>query len=156
MRIDCGRALEDYGKMVYRIAFSHVAHKQDAEDIFQEVFLKAAKKKEFSSQEHLKAWLIRVAVNGSISYLRKKKELPLNESIAFMRQGTYEGGLDILAAVHTLEKEARSVIYLYYYEGYGLNEIAGLLKINPSTVRSIHARAKQKLKNILGEDYEQV
>lgn len=74
-KLEVESTVEQYGNMVYRIAMIHCAgKKEDAEDVFQETFLALVRcRKHFESEEHLKAWLIRVALNQC-----KKKEIALS------------------------------------------------------------------------------
>ena len=72
-----------YGDMLFRVAYQYTRNRSEAEDVTQDVFVAMLKKMPFKSEEHLKAWLIRVAINKSINYLKssRKKVLSLDENI---------------------------------------------------------------------------
>lgn len=146
--------IEKYSDMVYRLAFSQTRSKNDADDIFQEVFLRYIKKNiKFESEEHIKAWLIRVTVNCSKKLWSSswiKKTVPLEDNISFnMKEENYIH--DILLSI---PKKYRSIIHLFYYEDLSVNQISEILKINPSTIRVQLMRARNILKEKLkGEFY---
>jgi RNA polymerase sigma-70 factor (ECF subfamily) len=123
----------------------------------QEVFLRAYEKApEFESEEHERAWLIRVTVNLCSSSLRspwRKCTEPLLDSYPAAEQEQRE----LLEYVLALPPKYRAVIHLFYYEGYPVKDIAGLTGQRESTVRSLLTRARQKLKFALKEDdYESI
>jgi RNA polymerase sigma-70 factor (ECF subfamily) len=129
----------------------------DAEDIVQEVFLRTYEKApEFESEEHEKAWLIRVTVNLCNSQLRSpwyKRRWPLLESYPATEPEQHE----LLEQIMTLPSKYRTVIHLFYYEGYSIKDISGVTGQKESTVRCHLTRARQKLKSILKEDdYESI
>lgn len=138
--------IEKYSDLVYRIALTRTNNKSDSEDIFQEVFLRITKKMPvFESEEHEKAWVIRVTLNCSNTLLTsnwRKKTEELNENIEFETKDRH----DIYYEVAKLPVKYRTVIYLFYYEGYKINEIGKILNTNESTVKTQLARAREKLK----------
>ncbi|MBU5478490.1 sigma-70 family RNA polymerase sigma factor [Eubacterium sp. MSJ-13] len=144
--------IERYKDMVYRIAFSYCKNRSDADDIFQEVFLRYFRKApQFENDDHEKAWLIRVTVNCSKSVLMspwRKHEIKLDDNIHYEDQ--YES--DLFRAVMQLPAKYRIVIELYYYEGYKLREIAHILKKKEVTVRQQLVRAREQLKKALTEE----
>ena len=141
------RIVQTYEHMLLRISLHYVRHREDAEDIVQEVFAKwAAARPSFSSAEHEKAWFIRVAMNRSSSHLRTARRwesLPAGDPPS--PAGTPEGE-GVLDEVRRLPEHYRAVIYLHYYEGYTLVEISRLLHRKLSTVQTWHQRAKAALK----------
>lgn len=112
-----------YQSMVYRIAFSYVKNSSDAEDIVQNVFLKLYDSKiTFESDENVKRWLIRVAINCSKNHLKSfwiKKRDTLDEGVYLATERDFV----ILDELWQLKPDYRIAIYLYYYEGYGVKEI---------------------------------
>jgi RNA polymerase sigma factor (sigma-70 family) len=138
--------LEKYEKMVIRIAFTNVKNISDAQDIAQDVFLTMLTKRPlFENEEHRKAWLIRVTVNRCKNYRKSfwfSRTEPLPDTLDYLPQE--ERG--VLAAVLSLPRNYRTVIHLYYYEGYNINEIAALLRKRPATVGTWLARGRQALK----------
>lgn len=143
-----------YSNMVYRLAFAQTRNKSDADDTFQEVFMRYIKKKpKFETEEHRKAWLIRVTINCSkklwASTWRRRTE-ELDESIAF-EMGDDKSLHDEL---QQLPAKYRAVIHLFYYEDLSIEEISVVLKQKPSTIRTQLTRGRRKLKEILKEGYD--
>lgn len=144
--------IEKYSNMVYRLALARTKTKENSEDIYQEVFYRLAKKMpKFESEEHEKAWLIKVTINCSKTlanskYLNTTEEL--DENIKFE---TKERN-DVYYEVLKLPVDYRTVIHLFYYEGYKINEISKILKKNENTIKSQLSRAREKLKFELEKD----
>lgn len=136
-----------YGDMVYRLALARTRKKEMAEDVFQEVFLKIAKRKpEFENAEHEKAYLIKTTINCSKTLLDSKhikRVVELKETISFE---TPERN-SIYYAVLELPIKYRTVIHLFYYEGYKTNEISMIMGTKENTVKSWLLRAREALKN---------
>ena len=126
--------IEQYSDMVFRLALSRTRNKENAEDVYQEVFYRLARKKpKFESEEHKKAWLIKVTVNCSKNFWNKNKNLEeLKEEIQFE---TPERGI-VYYAVMELPIKYRTIIYLFYYEKYKISEISKLLNMKEGTVKS--------------------
>jgi len=143
-----------YAGMVYRLAYARTGNRADAEDVFQEVFLKyCAAGKEFASEEHRKAWLIRATVNASADVFRSawrrlvRTAAEVPETPAAPEKSARSEAL--MEALRRLPGRDRAVIFLYYYEEMRTEEIAEALGMKPSTVRSRLARARCKLKRLL-------
>ena len=110
--------VEKYIDTVFRIAFNYTGSASDAEDITQNVFLALwRQKKPFESDDHIRHWLIRVAVNESKKSLRSpwRRHISFEEYAAALPDVTSESR-EILAAVMALSRKYRLPIYLYYYE----------------------------------------
>lgn len=141
--------VREYADMVYRLAFAHVRSRCNADDVFQEVFLRYVRNTPvFASEEHRKAWLIRVTINCSKKHwssARRRTTVPLDDSYDFSLPE--ENGLD--AALKKLRPKYRAVIHLFYYEGYSVCEIGNILAIRESTVRTQLTRARAQLAKIL-------
>ena len=146
--------VEKYANMVYRIALTRAGTVENAEDIFQEVFLKYSEKEpKFQSEEHEKAWLIRVTINISKNFKNSawnRKMVTLDENIAF--QNKEEN--DTFSAVCDLPENYKTVIYLLYYEGYKVKEIATILKRKEGTIKTWLSRAREMLKEKLEGGFE--
>lgn len=137
--------IEKYSDMVYRLALTRTKSKENSEDVHQEVFFRLSRKlPQFECEEHEKAWLIKVTINCSKNLLSSilKNTTELKEEIIFETKERH----DIYYAVQELPLKYRTIIHLYYYEGYKINEISKLLKINENTIKSRLARAREKLK----------
>lgn len=143
-----------YHDMVFRIAFLFFKNEADACDIVQEVFFRLIKeKKTFKDEQHVKAWLIKVTTNQSKSILRsfwrKKRtdERQLNNYT--VNQETFS---TLMYALMKLPDDARILLYMHYYEGYQLDEIAKIMQKNASTVRSKVVRARNLLRKELEKE----
>ncbi len=157
------QAMAAWGGSVWRLALAQTGSKEDAEDVYQDVFLRLAQNTtDFSGQEHLKAWLLRVAVNRchDVARLRSRRPAMPLDSMPF--EPADEGPLSpdevraLWEAVGELSESMRIVIHLYYQEGYSGKEIAEVLGIEPSTVRTRLQRARAQLRTSLGGvDYDQ-
>ena len=145
---------EKYFDTVYRLALSQTQDTQRAEDVLQEVFLRYIKTdKIFESDEHIKAWLIRVTINCSKSIFLSswhKKTVPLTEDIPFEMPEEEE----VYTVVAKLPRKYRTVIHLFYYEDLSIKEIASYLKIKETTVKSQLHRAREMLREMLKGVYD--
>ncbi len=145
--------VEKYFDIIYKLALSQTKSRDSADDVVQEVFLRFLKSdKDFESDEHIKAWLIRVTVNCSHNVFSNswaQKTAPLTEDIVF---DTEEKG-DVYYAVLELPQKYRAVIHLFYYEDMSIEEISKALGSNPSTVKSQLSRGRKMLKNMLEGGY---
>lgn len=146
---------EKYFDMVYKLAVSQTKDIHYGEDVAGSVFLKFIQSnKDFESEEHIKAWLIRVTINTAKSIFSSswhKKIVPLDAEIPIEMP---EEESDVYSAVMSLPKKYRAVIHLFYYEDMSVIEIAEILKINQSTVRSQLHRGRALLKEKLKGDYD--
>lgn len=134
---------------VYRLALSQTGNVSLAEDVVQEVFLKFIQSNtDFKSDEHVKAWLIRVTVNCAKSAFRSswfKKTVPLNDEISFDTPEKSE----VYFAVQTLPSKYRTAIHLYYYEDMSVREISECTGEKESTVKSRLKRGRDILREKL-------
>lgn len=148
--------ISKYSDTVYRMAYSMVKNKYDADDIHQEVFVRYINKRpEFESTEHENAWFLRVTVNlcknlWKTAWKRKvvsMEELPEGTG---MPEGTeIPEENPVIEAVRKLPQKYRAVIHLFYYEEMSVEEISKVLHVKPSTVRTHLTRARAKLKGLL-------
>ncbi len=148
-------AMDAHGDLVYRLALCRLGTKSDAEDVYQDVFLRLFRDDTvFEDDAHLKAWLVRVTVNCCTDLHRSawfQKNAPL-EAWTAAAAPVPEDYADLWNAVAALPEELRTVIYLHYVEGYQTDEIAGMIGCRPATVRTRLHRARNKLKLKLEED----
>lgn len=152
-------AFEKFGDTILRAAYCHSGNMAEAEDITQDVFLKLhSNPSTFNDDEHIKAWLLRVTINQCINYhnsIRVKGRASLDDiSEANLLCSFTEHDKNLLQSVMALPKKYSSVIFLYYYEGYAIREIANLLGKNENTVNSLLQRARKKLRLKLEEEEE--
>jgi RNA polymerase sigma-70 factor (ECF subfamily) len=140
--------------MVYRIAYSQMKNKDDADDVYQDVFYRYIKKQPiFENQDHEKAWFIRVALNCSKTSLTSfwnTKTCELDENIQFPQVDKE----DLSFALNKLSKKHRAVLYLFYYEDMSTKQIAQALNINEGNVRMLLTRARRELKKILEKEQQ--
>ena len=150
---DTNRAIERYADTVRRICMVHLKNEADTEDIFQTVFLKyVLHSAPFESEEHEKAWLIRVTVNACKDLLKSffhSKVLPLEQWTGGAVSGYGPERQEVLEAVLALPPKYKDVVYLHYYEGYTAVEISRILRKNVNTVYSLLTRAREMLKKTL-------
>lgn len=150
-------AFREYSDRVFTAAFQICGNKADADDVVQDTFVKYyTLDREYESEAHLKAWLLRVAIN-------RAKDV----AGSFWRRNTvsweeYMEELDFAApedsrlfqAVMELPRKYRVLIHLYYYEEYSVEEIAELLRCRPGTVKSQLSRGRKLLKSMLMEEWD--
>lgn len=152
---EVNRAIEQYADMVRRLCMIHLKNYHDTEDIFQTVFLKYVLSSViFESEEHERAWLIRVTINACRDFFRdffRSHAVPLEEISGLASEMTPDNS-EVLEAVISLPAKYRDVVYLYYYEGYSAVEIARILKKNQNTVYTLLTRSKKLLREKLGGD----
>lgn len=146
------KTIKKNSDMVYRLAFSQVKNKADADDVYQEVFLRYIKKKPlFNDDEHEKAWFIRVTLNCSKTNLKsfwKTKACILDENIEDIPVETH----DLSFALRKLSKKYNAVLHLFYYEDMTVEKIAQVLELKEANVRMLLTRARRKLKEILEKE----
>lgn len=148
---------EKYFDMVYKLAFSGTKDRAHADDVCQEVFLKFLKTdKKFESEEHVKAWLIRVTVNQYKSFFTSswfKKTVPISDKENELVFTTPEKN-DLHNVILKLPQKYSTVIHLFYYEDLPVSQIAKILNVGESTVKSQLHRARAMLKELLGGRYD--
>ena len=139
---------------IFAIGLNYFGNPSDADDIVQETFYKLSKSRtDFDSEEHIRNWLIRVAVNEckriSLSFWWRKRR-PLEEYMETISFETAEES-ELFSEVMKLKPKYRQAIHLFYYEGYSTAEIADILHVSQSTVTTRLARARHQLKEHLQE-----
>ena len=147
-------AVELYGDMVFRLAYSYLKNRADAEDVMQDTLLKLyIEPKAFESPDHERHWLFRVAANECRRLLRspwRRRTGPLDEAeetAVFDRPVQTE----LFRQVMSLPPKYRAAIYLHYYEGCPVKDIAALLGARTSTVQTWLMRARGQLQTKLKE-----
>ena len=150
-------AFNKFGDTVLRAAFAVTGSYSEAEDITQEVFLALhAKPRSFDSDEHMKAWLLRSAINRCKNY-KKSARILRNTALDDALENTLSCEFtprdnEIRDMIAKLPEKYSSVIFLYYYEEYTLKEIASIIGKNENTVSSLLQRGRKKLKTELEEE----
>jgi len=154
MQKNLKQIIEKYSDMVYRIALTRSGTIENAEDIFQEVFIKFSEKKpNFNNEEHEKAWFIRVTINLSKNINKSawnRRVITLDESITFENKEE----TNVFSVVSELPQNYKTVIYLSYYEGYKVKEIAEIMNKREGTIKTWLYRAREILKQKLEGGFE--
>lgn len=161
MRADSLReSIERYSNMVYRLAFSMMKNKYDADDIHQEVFVQyISHYPKLGNEDHKKAWLIRVTINmcknwWKSTWQRKVCGMLEGHELATQDEAVlqWEQRYPVMEQVQKLPQKYRLIVHLFYYEEMSIKEIAEVLNLKESNVRARLTRARQKLKDVLKED----
>lgn len=146
--------IEKYSGLVYKVAITRSRNIENAEDVFQEVFIKYSQKMpKFENEEHEKAWFIRVTINLTKNLHNQawnRKTVPLEETIQFEEKEEE----NIFQIVSTLPQNYRTVVYLFYYEGYKIKEISKILKTREGTIKTWLSRARESLKEKIEGGFE--
>ncbi len=162
-RDEMERILKDYGDMVYRMAIVQVKKQDVAEDIYQNVWMKLLRQKNrIEPEEHLKAWLLRSTINCCKDYWKSawvqriswKGNEPAEDFTdnAAENNDTKQQSGHVTECVQALPEKYRTIIHLYYYEGYHHKEIAQMLHMNENTVYSRLARGRERLRKMLQKE----
>lgn len=142
-----------YGNMLFRLCMVILCRKEDAEDVVQDTFLKYLQKHPaFESAEHEKAWLIRVATNGSRD---RRRSAFFRKTVSLEEIGEYAETpeqLHVLEQLMDLPVRHKTVLYLHYIEGYKLKEIAEITGISEGTAKTALYRGRERLKLELKEE----
>lgn len=150
------RAIERYSNTVRRLCAVHLKNDADTEDIFQTVFLKyALSSVSFESEEHEKAWFIRVTINACKDLLKsffRRHTVPLDEAAQCPAEPPPDYR-DVWEAVFALPQNYRDVVYLHYFEDYTAPQISRILGKNINTVYTLLTRSKEMLRERLGGGY---
>ena len=146
-----------YSNMVYRLSFARTGNTSDAEDLYQEVFLRYLTKAPlFASEEHRKAWLLRTTLNlcrrvTQSSWRKKTVPLSQREDAPVLFQEPEENR--VWQALCGLEEAYRLPLYLFYFQELSTREIARALSIRPGAVRMRLTRGREQLRQALKGDY---
>ena len=157
MRLSVEEEYRRYADRVFAAAFSVCRNRADADDVVQDTFLKYyTRDQAYESEEHLRAWLLRVAINrarDSTASCGRRNKVACEE---FMGELTFAAPEDsrLFEAVMRLPDKYRVVVHLHYYEDYSVSEIARLLQSREGTVKSQLSRARALLKTMLKEEWD--
>lgn len=158
---ELSNAMKTYGDTVYRLALCRLQNAADAEDVYQDVFLRLLEQRaDRWDGEHLKAWLIRTALNrcADLGRLRQRRGTLSLEEVPDLARPVDEAAAELWDAVARLPEKLRVAVHLFYGEGYESGEIGALLGVPAATVRSRLRRARAELRDLLGgfDDEESV
>ena len=137
---------------IYRLVYNYMKNSYDTDDIVQNVYLKLhGQIGRLNDDEHIKHWLIRVAINECKNHFRSSWHhtiVPLDETLVDDRP--FETNDDVLQAILNLPPKLSIVIHLFYYEGYKIAEIANMLSVTEGAVNKRLQRARETLKEQIG------
>ena len=149
------KAVKLNNQRLYILALSFTKNHYDAQDIIQNVFLKLWKfEGSFESIEHMNKWLTRVCLNESKNYIKLpfRKNTTLDDAKNLYSFDSPKD-FDVFNAVMSLPKKERTIIHLFYYEDMLISDMANLLNMKEPTVKTKLRRAREKLKQILGDEW---
>ena len=152
------RLANSYADAILRLSYAYLKNTQDAQDVCQTVFVRLlTEPREFESGEHERAYILRMAANACKDLLKspwRRRTCDLEACAQVPAPETSDGS--VLAAVNQLPAHYRSVIYLFYYEGYQASEIGEILGVPTATIHTRLARGRARLRELLGgTEYEQ-
>lgn len=157
MRQSVQELFEKYQDNLYIIAFNVCKNAEDAKDVVQDTFIQYySAKKEFDNEQHIRAWLIRVAINKAKnvnSTFWRKNKMSLEDYMETLVFDTPQSE-ELFETVMHLPEKYRIVIHLFYYEDYTVHEIADILKLSESNVKVRLSRARSLLKEKLQEEWD--
>ena len=157
MRLPTQELFEKYQNNLYAVAFNVCKNAEDAEDVVQDTFIQYYSfKKQFDNEQHIRAWLIRVAINKAKNMNRtfwRNNKMSLEDYIETLTFETPESS-ELFEAAMSLPEKYRIVVHLFYYEDYSIHEIAGILKLSESNVKVRLSRARSLLREKLQEEWE--
>lgn len=146
-----------YQDNLFAVAFNICRNAQDAEDVIQDTFVQYyTTEKDFENEQHIRAWLIRVAVNKAKNVTRtfwRRNKLSIEDYMETLTFETPESE-NLFETVMRLPEKYRIVIHLYYYEDYAVSEIAEILKLSESNVKTRLSRGRAMLKKELKEEWD--
>lgn len=146
-----------YQNNLYTVAFSICKNAEDAEDVVQETFIQYyTSNKKFESEQHIRAWLIRVVINKAKNVNHtfwRRNKVSLEEYMETLVFTTPESR-NLFETVINLPQKYRIAIHLFYYEDYAVREIADILKISESNVKVRLSRGRKLLKEALKEEWD--
>lgn len=150
---ELSNAMKAHGDAVYRLALCRLQNAADAEDVYQDVFLRLLEQRTGGwDGERTKAWLLRTALNrcADLGRARKRRGAVSLDEVPDMARPVDEAAAELWDAVARLPEKLRTAVHLFYGEGYESGEIGALLGVPAATVRSRLRRARAELKNLLG------
>ena len=154
-KAEAERLVHTYSDLILRLSYTYLKSTHDAEDICQTVFLKLLTSGQtFDSPAHEKAWIIRTTANACKDALRstfRRRTVALEAAASTAAPEAPDNA--VLEAVMELPENYREAVYLHYFEGYSVREIAGLLGRSEAAVTAHLSRGRHKLRTTLGGEY---
>ena len=157
MRLPTQELFEKYQNNLYAVAFNVCKNAEDAEDVVQDTFIQYYSfEKQFDNEQHIRAWLIRVAINKAKNMNRtfwRKNKMSLEDYMETLTFETPKSG-ELFEAAMSLPEKYRIVIHLFYYEDYTIREIARILRLTEGNIKVRLSRARSLLREKLQEEWE--
>lgn len=154
MRLPVETLVERYHQNLFAVAFNVCKNREDAEEVVQDAFIQYhLKRLDFQSEEHIRAWLIRVTINKAKNAARtfwRRHRTSLEETMTALNFNDQESE-QLFEAVMALPQKYRIVVHLFYYEDYSVHEMAELLSLSESNVKTRLSRARAMLRDTLKE-----
>lgn len=154
MRLPVEMLVKRYHQNLFAVAFNVCKNREDAEEVVQDAFIQYhLKRLDFQSEEHIRAWLIRVTINKAKNAARtfwRRHRTSLEETMAALTFDDQESE-QLFEAVMALPQKYRIVVHLFYYEDYSVHEMAELLRLSESNVKTRLSRARAMLRDTLKE-----
>ncbi len=153
-KFDFEETYDNYADILFRLSLSYVKHREDAEDIVQDVFISYINASpDFSDEAHKRAWLIRVAINKCRDMARRKS---IRQTVSYdeigeiaIGDGSHNDSIELFSALQKLPEQNRVAIILHYFEGFSIAETAKMLSVSASAVKMRLSRGRQMLKELL-------
>lgn len=146
------RFVDEYADRILRLCVTYSLSREDAQDICQEIFLKLLEqKKEFTDLEYEKAYILKMAINACKNQLKsagRRRVVPMTEAERLPAPEGESG--ELLELIRALPEHYGATVYLFYYEGYSLEEIAKLCSCTPAAARKRLSRSRKMLAEKLG------
>lgn len=146
-------AYDKFKNTVFSVILNYVRNAEDASELSQDTFIKLyTYNGEFDSDEHMKAWLIRVAINSCNNHFRSRKHIsasPISEEIPSGEKYEID---ELIEVVMKLPEKYRIPVHLFYYEEYSIAEIAKILDLSEATVKTRLMRGREKLRKTLRKE----
>ena len=148
-----------YASDIIRVSYFYLGDRGKAEDVCHDAFVSLFVNRPVLEPGHEKTWLLKVAMNRCRDIWRSAwVRRVISGSPAFEMipapdtLGKHMEKAELLQAVHSLPADFREIFILYYYQGYGISEISGILNLPEGTISSRLSRGRKKLEAILGEE----
>ena len=149
------KVVRKYAQTVANVCVMHLNNHADAEDCFQDTFVKLlTKTPSFKDEEHLKHWLIRAAIHSCYDYIKKNRRTISLDQLPDEPSLVSDDAYDISWALMKVKPNYREILYLHYCERYQIKEIAGILGRNSNTVKVMLKRGREMLKSVYGGEAE--
>lgn len=145
------KTVREYADTIYRVAYQYLGSFSDAQDVLQDVSLAlVTSNPPFDNAEHLRHWIVRVTINKCKNLYKRRKIISVEE-LSEDVPAPQKSESFLAEELRKLPAKYRTVLYLYYYEEYSIEEISAILGVNKNTVGSQLRRARQRLKKIISE-----